>query len=59
MTDLMSELEIWRNLVRAMKHLLKPSLNLVLTLYFIYMLYATIGVAFYGGKISVANIGSL
>jgi hypothetical protein len=59
MADLLAELEIWRNLVRAMRALIKPSLNLVLTLYFIYMMYGTLGVRFFGGKISTANIPAL
>ena len=50
---LLNEMEIWRNFIRTIRALFKPFMNFSLTLYSLYLIYASIGLEFFGGKINV------
>ena len=52
----MRELKIWRNFIRAMQALVKPFTNLLMALYSLYLIYASIGVAWFGGLINTESI---
>ena len=45
-------MEIWRNFIRTLGALFKPFMNFSLTLYSLYLIYACIGLEFFGGKIN-------
>lgn len=49
---LLNEIEVWRNFIRTIRALFKPFLNFSLTLYSLYLIYAAIGLEFFGGKIN-------
>ena len=49
---LLNEMEIWRNFIRTIRALFKPFLNFSVTLYSLYLIYASIGLEFFGGKIN-------
>ena len=51
-TALLNEMEIWRNFIRTIVALLKPFLNFSLTLYSLYLIYASIGLEIFGGAIN-------
>ena len=51
-TALLNEMEIWRNFIRTIVALLKPFLNFSLTLYSLYLIYASIGLEIFGGVIN-------
>ena len=55
-TYFMRELKIWRNFIRAMQALVKPFTNLLMALYSLYLIYASIGVAWFGGLINTESI---
>ena len=57
--DLLNELSLWRNMMRALQALSVPFFNLGVSMYFIYMLFAIIAVRWLGGRISTANINEL
>jgi hypothetical protein len=56
LTQFLEELEFWANLVRAIKALSVPFFKLGIAWFYIYNLYTTIGVRWFGGKISKNNI---
>ena len=49
---LLNEMEIWRNFIRTISALFKPFMNFSLTLYSLYLIYASIGLEFFGGKVN-------
>ena len=49
---LLNEMEIWRNFIRTIRALFKPFMNFSLTLYSLYLIYASIGLEFFGGKVN-------
>ena len=51
-TTLLNEIEVWRNFIRTIKALFKPFMNFTLTLYSLYLIYAAIGLEFFGGRIN-------
>ena len=55
----MRELKIWRNFIRAMQGLVRPFTHLGMALYSLYLIYASIGVAWFGGKINGDSIKDL
>ena len=55
-TYFMRELKIWRNFIRAMQALIKPFTNLAMALYSLYLIYASLGVAWFGGMINSESI---
>ena len=55
-TFFMRELAIWRNFVRAMQALSRPFTNLAMALYSLYLIYASVGVAWFGGLINEESI---
>ena len=58
-TFFMRELKIWRNFIRAMQALIKPFTNLAMALYSLYLIYASVGVAWFGGLINTDSINNL
>lgn len=56
LSDLLHELTVWNNMIAALRALAVPFFNLGVTLYYVYMVYATFGVRWYGGLISTLNI---
>ena len=55
----MRELKIWRNFIRAMQGLVRPFTHLGMALYSLYLIYASIGVAWFGGVLSTDSIKDL
>ena len=55
----MRELKIWRNFIRAIVAFLKPFARICATLYSLYMIYASIGIALFGGMINMDSIKEL
>jgi hypothetical protein len=55
----LEELEFWGNLTRAIEALYVPFYKLGIAWYYIYNLYATVGVRWFGGKISKDNFSEL
>lgn len=53
MTALLNEIDLWRNFIRTIKALLRPFFNFSITLYSLYMIYASLGISFFGGTISL------
>jgi len=43
---------MWRNMMRSLQALAVPFFSLGVTLYYVYMIWATMGVAFFGDKIN-------
>lgn len=58
-TFFMRELKVWRNFIRAIQALIKPFTNLAMALYSLYLIYAAIGVAWFGGVINKDSIEAL
>mmetsp|Transcript_7574 Transcript_7574/g.9135 ORF Transcript_7574/g.9135 Transcript_7574/m.9135 type:complete len:179 (+) Transcript_7574:2245-2781(+) len=52
-TSILNEITLWRNFVRTLRALVKPFFNFGATLYSLYLIYASIGLEFFGGKINV------
>ena len=50
---------MWRNMMRSLQALAVPFLSLGVTLYYVYMIWATMGVSFFGGKINELTIDGL
>jgi len=55
-TSLLNEIDLWRNFIRTIRALIKPFFNFSVTLYSLYMIYASIGLEIFGGKLSVTSI---
>ena len=51
-TQILNEVTLWRNFVRTLRALMKPFFNFGATLYSLYLIYASIGLEFFGGKIN-------
>ena len=49
---LLNEMEIWRNFIRTIRALFKPFVHFSLTLYSLYLIYASIGLEFFGGRVN-------
>ena len=58
-SPLLNELSLWRNFLRTISALLKPFFNFSVALYSLYMIYASIGLEVFGGKISQTSIVEL
>lgn len=52
LTSLLNEIDLWRNFIRTIRALLRPFFNFSVTLYSLYMIYASIGMIVFGGAIS-------
>ena len=59
MSSLLNEIQLWRNFVRTLRALVKPFFNFSLTLYSLYLIYASIGLEFFGGKINEEFMSNL
>lgn len=59
MTALLNEIDLWRNFIRTIAALLRPFFNFSITLYSLYMIYASIGVSAFGGTLSQTRITEL
>lgn len=59
MTSLLNEIILWRNFARTIKALVRPFFNFSVTLYSLYLIYACIGLEFFGGKNNVQEINYL
>ena len=55
-TSILNEITLWRNFVRTLRALVKPFFNFGITLYSLYLIYATIGLEYFGGKISTSYV---
>ena len=55
-TSILNEITLWRNFVRTLRALVKPFFNFGVTLYSLYLIYASIGLEFFGGKISTEYV---
>jgi predicted nucleic acid-binding protein len=53
--DFLKELKVWLNLVKALDVLSGPFFALSITLWYIYMIYASLGVLWFGGKVNEDN----
>ena len=51
-TSILNEVTLWRNFVRTLRALMKPFFNFGATLYSLYLIYASMGLEFFGGKIN-------
>ena len=51
-TSILNEVTLWRNFVRTLRALVKPFFNFGATLYSLYLIYASMGLEFFGGKIN-------
>jgi len=59
LTDLLQEVELWRNMVSSLKALAVAFFALGATLYYMYMIYAVIGMRLFGGEININTIQEL
>ena len=57
--ELLKEMELWRNMANSMSALSSSFLALFVSLYFLYMIYAVIGMRLYGGMINKHSIVEL
>ena len=58
-TSLLNEITLWRNFIRTIRALVRPFFNFSVTLYSLYLIYACIGLEFFGGKVNVTEINQL
>ena len=58
-TGLLNEITLWRNFVRTIRALVRPFFNFSVTLYSLYLIYASIGLEFFGGKINSVEVNRL
>ena len=58
-SGLLNEIQLWRNFVRTISALVRPFFNFSVTLYSLFLIYASIGLEFFGGKVNVAEIDEL
>ena len=59
MTSVLNEVTLWRNFMRTMRALVKPAFSFAITLYSLYLIYASIGLEFFGGRINSQEIARL
>jgi hypothetical protein len=59
LTDFLKELNIWNNLTKALTVLSGPFFALSITLWYVYMIYASVGVVWFGGKVTMENYALL
>lgn len=57
--SLLNEISIWRNFMRTLSALLRPFFNFSVTLYSLYLIFASIGLEFFGGMLSASEIQAL
>ena len=55
LTDFLKELTVWNNLVTSLTVLAGPFYSLSLSLWYIYMIFASVGVVWFGGKVSATK----
>lgn len=55
-TSILNEITLWRNFVRTLRALIKPFFNFGATLYSLYLIYASIGLEFFGGLINMVQV---
>jgi len=58
-TSILNEISLWRNFMRTIRALIKPFFNFSITLYSLYLIYASVGLEFFGGKINTDEINKL
>ena len=49
---LLNEIELWNNFIRTLKALFKPFVNFSMTLYSLYLIYASLGMYLFGGEVN-------
>ena len=49
---LLNEIELWNNFIRTLKALFKPFINFSMTLYSLYLIYASMGLYLFGGEVN-------
>ena len=52
LSSLLNEISLWRNFMRTIRALLRPFMNFGITLYSLFLIYASIGLQAFGGKIN-------
>ena len=55
-TSLLNEVDLWRNFIRTITALVKPFFNFAITLYSLFMIYASLGLEMFGGKMSKSEL---
>lgn len=58
-TSVLNEITLWRNFMRTMRALVRPAFSFAVTLYSLYLIYASIGLEFFGGRINVQEMAIL
>ena len=59
LATLLNEISVWRNFIRTITALIRPFFNFSITLYSLYMIFASIGQEVFGGRISETEIAKL
>ena len=55
-TNILTEITLWRNFIRTLRALMRPFFNFGVTLYSLYLIYASIGLEFFGGVINQNSV---
>ena len=55
-TSFLMELQVWRNFLKAIQAFISPFLRIIMTLYSLYVIYASIGIMLFGGLINYESI---
>jgi hypothetical protein len=50
------ELQMWRNLAKALNAFINPFFRIIITMYSMYVIYASLGMMAFGGKINENSI---
>ena len=51
-TSVLNEITLWRNFIRTLSALMHPFFKFGVTLYSLYLIYASIGLEYFGGLIN-------
>lgn len=55
-TDVLVEITLWRNFIRTLRALMRPFFNFGVTLYSLYLIFASIGLECFGGLINQTSV---
>jgi hypothetical protein len=55
-TSFLMELQVWRNFIKAIQAFISPFLRIIMTMYSLYVIYASIGIMMFGGLLSFESI---
>ena len=55
-TSFLMELQVWRNFIKAIQAFISPFLRIIMTMYSLYVIYASIGIMMFGGLLSYESI---